>query len=460
MVTWSPQHTRGTLDERVQRGLDAQRRVPHEVHADLYRAQARPEPVAVIAAEAEGRAPQLVAVRHSRMADSIHDYFRGTPGMMAADLSVTPVSGIAVQALGDAEILNFRTYSTHDQREVLGPISFDETLRGPWEWDVKRLATSVVVAARSMGVTARDQRTLARATLGGYRRGMGWAVRQDRLRLWFTRIPDAELERGVGRARKPSDPLSQKLDLRDLWHRLEPLTEVVGATRRLVVAEPALVPLTQWMSEGDAVELHNSIPDLISAYASTVNPEMQELLNEYRPVDAALRFGGVSGIGLRWLAVLLQGAQADEWMIVSMKEARPSVLQPYVTPEFRHRGSQARRIVLGQALLQAATDPLLGWARSADRDYVIHQIWPTGITALNVWQATSSWARYARVCGFALARAHALTGDRFAIDAYIGDTDSFEKAAARYAVRYADLVESDYKEFCKAVADGALPGTQ
>jgi uncharacterized protein (DUF2252 family) len=443
---WQALKTAGSVDERIQRGLEARSRVPHDAHTDLYRSQVRPDPLKLVLDQEHERLPSLIPVRRQRMAADAHSYFRGSDVVMAADLAVTPVSEINVQACGDVDAFSFGYFRPPDGDPVFEVGSFDETLRAPWEWDVKRMAAGVALAARASGAAAKDQRAVARAAVEGYRRGMAWAADQDRLNLWFAGIPQTELVRAVDKTVKRQ---------RDLAFPDEPILysqmfEEVGGTSRLHVAPP-ISALTEWLSEEEAVTVHDGMIAIMSGYATSVSPEVQQMLTEYRITDIAMLVRGVSDVGLRCFVVLLQGARRHERVALQVKEARPSVLQPYVLPEFRHRGNQARRIALGQALIQFEPDPLLGFSRLQDRDYCISQLRP--VVAAFPRTNLTTLPRFARLCGFTLARAHAVTGDRIAIEAYLGDSDSFVKAVSRYAVRYADLVEVDHAQFAKFVAD-------
>jgi uncharacterized protein (DUF2252 family) len=443
---WEALKTAGTLDERIQRGLDARNRVPHDAHADLYRSQVRPDPLRQALDQDQDRLPSLIPVRHERMAADVHSYFRGTDVVMAADLAVTPVSEIHVQACGDVDAYSFGYYRSPDGDPVFDVGYFDETLRAPWEWDVKRMAVGMALAARSAGAAGKDQRLVARAAVEGYRRGIAWAAGQDRLNLWFAGLPEAEVTRAVDKGAKRQRDLA----FTDELMLYVDMFEEDGASPRLR-HKPPIHALTDWLSEADAIDVHDGMDAIMSGYVTSVSPEVQQMLTEYRIADIAMLARGVSDVGLRSFIVLLQGTRRHERVALQVKEALHSVLQPYVLPEFRHRGNQARRIAHGQALIQSEPDPLLGYSRWRDRDYCISQLRPV-ITAF-LRTDVQSLPKFARLCGFTLARSHAVTGDRIAIDAYLGHSDSFTKAVARYAVRYADVVEADYAQFAKYVAD-------
>lgn len=442
---WQALKIAGTLDERIERGLDARNRVPHDAHADLYRSQVRPDPLVLVLEQDQDRLTSLVGERHRRLAADAHSYFRGSDVVMAADLAVTPVSEINVQACGDVDASSFGYYRSPGGHPVFDVGYFDETLRAPWEWDVKRMAAGMAMAARAAGGAAKDQRLAARAAVDGYRRGIAWAAAQDRLGLWFVRIPDSEIARAVGEGSKRQHDLA----FTDEAMPYSAMIEGDGGTPSLC-HQPPIHALTDWLSEDDAVEVHDGMIAVMSGYFSSVTPEVQQLLTEYRIADIAMLVRGIADVGLRCFLVLLQGTRRQERVVLQVKESRHSVLQPYVLPEFRHRGNQARRVALGQALIQSEPDPLVGFSRWHDRDYCVSQLRPV-VTA---YQRTTAETlpRYARLCGFTLARSHAVTGDRIAIDAYLGDSDSFVKAVSRYAVRYADVVQSDYTVFAKHVA--------
>ena len=440
---WQALKTAGSLDERIQRGLDARNRVPHDAHADLYRSQVRPDPLRLVLEQDQDRLASLIPLRHERMATDAHSYFRGADVVMAADLSVTPVSEINVQACGDVDAFTFGYFRPPHGDPVFEVGSFYETLRAPWEWDVKRMSTGLVLAARAAGAAAKDQRAVARASVEGYRRGIAWAADQDRLDLWFAGVPEGEVARAVTKGDRRT---------KDLAFPDEPMlyADMFEDETQLRFGGP-IQPLTQWLSEQDAATLHDGMIAIMSGYATSVSPEVQQMLTEYRIADIAMLVRGVSDVGLRCFIVLLQGTRRHELVALEVKEARPSVLQPFVLPEFRHRGNQARRIALGQALIQFEPDPLLGFSRWQDRDYIISQLRP--VVAAYSRTPAANLPRFARLCGFTLARAHAVTGDRIAIDAYLGDSDSFVKAVSRFALRYADVVDADHAQFAKYVAE-------
>jgi hypothetical protein len=278
---------------------------------------------------------------------------------------------------------------------------------------------------------------------------MSWAAAQDRLNLWFAGIPEHE----VARAMDGSGKRQRDLAFTDESVLYAELFDEDAALR----LEGPVQPLTQWLRVEEAAIVHDGMIAIMSGYATSVSPEVQQMLTEYRIADIAMLVRGVPDVGLRCFIVLLQGARNDDLVALQVKEARQSVLQPYVMPEFRHRGNQARRIVFGQGLVQFEPDPLLGFSRWQDRDYCVSQLRPVVSAYSRVEPA--GLPKFARLCGVTLARAHAVTGDRIAIDAYLGDSDSFVKAVARYAVRYADVVEADYTQFAKFVADDqAGPG--
>lgn len=440
---WQALKTAGTLDERVQRGLDARARVPHDAHTDLYRSQVRPDPLALVLEQEQDRLQSLLSLRHSRMAGDVHSYFRGSGVVMAADLAVTPVSEINVQACGNVDAYSFGYFRPPHGEPVFEVGSLEETLRAPWEWDVKRMAAGLAIAARADGGSAKDQRAVARAAVEGYRRGMAWAADQERLNLWFAGIPDAEVARAMDKTAKRHRDLA----FTDESVLYAGLFDEDAALR----LEGPVQPLTGWLSDDDAATVHDGMIAIMSGYATSVSPEVQQMLTEYRIADIAMLVRGVADLGLRCFIVLLQGARRDELVALQVQEARPSVLQPYVLPEFRHRGNQARRIALGQGLIQFEPDPLLGFSRWQNRDYCISQLRPV-VSAYSRVEAADR-PRFARLCGVTLARAHASTGDRIAIDAYLGDSDSFVKAVARYAVRYADVVDADYANYAKSMAE-------
>ena len=267
---WQALKTAGSLDERIQRGLDARNRVPHDAHADLYRSQVRPDPLRLVLEQDQDRLDSLIPLRHERMAADDHSYFRGADVVMAADLSVTPVSEINVQACGDVDAFTFGYFRPPHGDPVFEVGSFYETLRAPWEWDVKRMSTGLVLAARSAGAAAKDQRAVARASVEGYRRGIAWAADQDRLNLWFAGVPEGEVARAVDKADRRT---------KDLAFPDDPMlySDMFEDETQLRFGGP-IQPLTQWLSEQDAATLHDGMIAIMSGYATSVNPEVQQML--------------------------------------------------------------------------------------------------------------------------------------------------------------------------------------
>ena len=271
---WHALKSAGTLDDRIQRGLDARNRVPHDAHADLYRSQVRPDPLRLVLEQDQGRLPSLIPLRRQRMSADVHQYFRGSDVVMAADLAVTPVSEINVQASGDVDVLSFGYYLPPDGAPVFDVGYFDETLRAPWEWDVKRMAASMAVAVGARGGAAKDQRVVARAAVEGYRRGMAWAAGQDRLNLWFARIPQAEVDRAIDKPSKKRRDLAFAEE--DLLYD-DMTIEVDGNC--LLRHTPPIYGLTEWLSEADAVRVHDGMVAIMSGYATSVSPEVHQMLS-------------------------------------------------------------------------------------------------------------------------------------------------------------------------------------
>jgi len=410
------------------------------------------------------RVPELVPLRYGRMLVSPFTFYRGAAAVMAADLAVTPDSGIVVQACGDAHISNFGGFAAQDRRMVFGPNDFDETLPGPWEWDVKRMAASVEIAGRDVGLPANRRRWLVTECVRAYREGMGGFARESHLDVWYDRLNASELvdkfggrldKKGRILFAKPFAKARRKTSLR----AVEKLTERVGGTPRFRSVAPLLVPLRELVDPADARKDTDIARAALDAYAASLDEDRRFLFATYQFVDMARKVVGVGSVGTRAWVLLFAGRGGQDPLVLQMKEAQASVLEPYLgASAFDNHGE---RVVRGQRLSQAAIDVFLGWQRSpgldgVDRDFYIRQLWD--------WKASIDLSRmdesglhaYTRACGWSMARAHARSGDRVAIAAYLGAGPKFDQAIAQFSAAYADQNERDYRRLADAVSAGEL----
>ncbi|MFG1666490.1 DUF2252 domain-containing protein [Streptomyces sp. Y7] len=443
-----------TPADRFLRGKAARKRAPRSAHAAWIPSLDRADPVAVLERQGRDRLPELLPIRYGRMAASPFAFLRGAAAVMAGDLAAAPHTGLTVQLCGDAHLLNFSLYASPERALLFDLNNFDETYPGPFEWDVKRLATSVAVAARENGHPDPKAARAAREAAAGYRAAMRRLARRGELDVWYTRIEAEQLlpllrstrrhhggDASLGRARR-----------RTSLRAFGKLTETVDGRRRLI-HDP---PLLERAGTSDMAALRKTFSD----YRSTLSEERRLLLDRYRFADAARKVVGVGSVGLRCFIVLLAGRDAGDPLFLQIKEARQSVLEehlpsgPYVHP--------GHRVVAGQRLLQATGDIFLGWMSGPQgRAFYWRQLRETKGSADVSSMGPDDLCRYARLCGTALARAHARSGDRIAIAGYLGGADTFDRAVADFALAYADQTTNDHTALSAAVEAGvvrAVPG--
>ena len=442
--------------QRHERGRDARRVVPRGSHAEWAPAPDRPDPVELLEAQASGRIPELLPIRYARMMSSPFAFMRGSAVVMAQDLASTPKSGIQAQLCGDAHLLNFGAYASPERSLLFDLNDFDETLPGPWEWDVKRLAASFVVAGRDKDFDASACRHAAQASVASYRQRMAEFSEMGELEVWYSRIGEEDIRALVSQARtkKTAKRLSKnvrKARGRDSLHALSKLTTVIDGRRRIIDDPPLLVRIP----EGD--EVRSQVYAILESYKRTLQEDRRHLLERYRFVDAARKVVGVGSVGVRAFVVLLEGRDQDDPLFLQVKEAGSSVLERYLKSNtYEHHG---HRVVAGQRLMQAASDIFLGWFRGTEgRDFYQRQLKDMKGSADLESMSPDELVIYAGVCGWALARAHARSGDRVQIAAYLGKSDRFDRAIADFAEEYADQNERDHAALCAAVKSGRVPG--
>ncbi|MFD4585371.1 DUF2252 domain-containing protein [Streptomyces sp. NPDC087659] len=439
------------LAEERERGRAVRKEVPRSSHGRWIPAADRPDPLAVLEAQARTREPDLVPVRYGRMAVSPFTYLRGAPAVMAADLAVQRNTGLRVQLCGDAHLLNFGVFASPERTLLFDLNDFDETLPGPFEWDVKRLVASVAVAARDNGEPDAGAGRAARAAAESYRLSMRRLSGLGELDVWYERISAEDLVplvRDLERARIEAQ--LAKARRRTSLQALEKLTEVVGGRRR-IVQDP---PLLEAVAGLDAA----SVRKILSDYRSTLPEDRRVLLDRYRFVEAARKVVGVGSVGTRCFVALMTGRDTEDPLFLQIKEAQRSVLEPHLPKSaYRHQG---QRVVAGQRLLQAASDIFLGWVSGpGGRHFYWRQLRDMKGSADVATMSPTLLRDYAALCGRALARAHARSGERIAIAAYLGASDTFDRAMADFAVAYADRTVEDHQALRAAIESGEVEAT-
>lgn len=449
---------RQTVAERSAHGKSLRKQAPRKSHAEWSVGAARPDPIQLIEDQNKNRLNWLIPVRRARMAASPFAFFRGGARIMAADLAKTPVTGLMVQACGDAHLANFGLYASPERKLVFDLNDFDETLEGPWEWDLKRLVASVTIAARHNQLDRDASRKATRQVVQSYREAMdefaGWRTTD----IWYALIDEeayvarADRERIEKRAMKTI----AKAKTKDSRHALDRLAEDVDGNYRIKSEPPLLVPLRELREKLDNVNLEKVIREGYEAYTKCVSPHCHVLLKNYRPVDFGLKAVGVGSVGTRCFILLLEGRDRNDPLFLQMKEATESVLAEHLRASSYE--THGRRVVEGQRLMQTTGDIFLGWTHTPDtgHDFYWRQLrdWKGAVNVDNLDAAVLN--AYAGLCGWTLARAHARSGDPVAIAGYLGSSDTFDQALTEFAERYADQNERDYKAFVEEIRAGRL----
>jgi uncharacterized protein (DUF2252 family) len=450
--------------DRAAAGRAARARTPRRGHAEWAPATARPDPVELLRAQERTRVADLVPIRHERMLASPFAFYRGAAAIMAADLAPTPQSGLRVQVCGDAHLSNFGGFASPDRALVFDVNDFDETLPGPWEWDLKRLAASLAIAGRENGFAEDDRRRVVVTAVARYRERMRAFGEMRGLDVWYARLDTGRLLEAFGgdasaRQRKAVDRTVTKARRKDSTRAFAKLAHEVGGAPRIVSDPPLIVPVEDLADGAEAQVIENGVRDLIDRYRASLRPDCHRLLERYEYADLARKVVGVGSVGTRAWIVLLMGRDDADPLFLQCKEAEPSVLAPFAgASEYDNQG---RRVVEGQRVMQAASDILLGWLRvneeGAERDYYVRQLWDWKTSATVEEMRPRDMRTYGEMCAWALARAHARSGDPIAIGAYLGSGDVFDRALADFAERYADQNERDYAAFAAAVGAEAAP---
>ena len=451
-------------EQRAAAGRAAREEVPRASHGEWEPPARRRDPVKVLEDQAKGRVQELVPIRYGRMLASPFTFYRGAAAIMAMDLAKTPESGLRVQACGDAHLSNFGVFAAPDRREVLDLNDFDETLPGPWEWDVKRLAASFAIAGRGRDFTPKATRDAVLRTVRSYREAMREFAAMRNLDVWYARL---DVEGLLAELAKVADPKAmkaarkgvKKAGKKNSMKAFDRLVHVVDGEPRIISDPPLLVPARELVSNDQRQELEERILELLGRYRESLKGDRRRLLDSYRFVEMARKVVGVGSVGTRAWVVLMMGRDGQDPLFLQAKEAEPSVLEPYVgESEFENHGE---RVVEGQWLMQAASDILLGWLPALgfdgdDRDFYVRQLWDGKRSVEIETLAPQGLAIYGQVCGWALARAHARSGDRIAIGSYLGKGDTFDRAIAEFSERYADQNELDYGMLVDAAKSGRI----
>jgi uncharacterized protein (DUF2252 family) len=453
-----------TAAERTARGKAARAEVPRSSHA-AWAPVARQDPVGILEAQATTRVPELVPIRYGRMLVSPFTFYRGSAAVMAADLAQTPQSGIRAQLCGDAHLANFGGFASPERELVFDINDFDETLPGPWEWDVKRLAASVEIAGRDLDFKPAARRSAVLGTVRAYREAIRSFATMRLLDVWYARLDAAGvLERVGGRlgldARKDFSKQIAKARTKDSMRAFAKLTGVVDGKQRILADPPLIVPIEDLApgAEGSAIE--EEIKGLLSSYHASLPPDRRRLSQAFRYGHLARKVVGVGSVGTRAWIVLLLGRDDQDPLFLQLKEAEASVLEPFAGAS--RAKNQGQRVVEGQRLMQAASDVMLGWMRvekgldGRQRDFYGRQLWDWKVSADIERMRPSVATAYGQLCGWTLARAHARSGDGIAIAAYLGSGDAFDRALAEFASAYADQNERDYGALAAAVETGAI----
>jgi uncharacterized protein (DUF2252 family) len=465
-----------TVDERRAQGKEARDRTPPSSHAGWAPAADRPDPVGLLEEQNLTREPDLVPVRHGRMLVSPFTFYRGAAKIMAADLASTPTAGLNVQLCGDAHLSNFGAFASPERDLLFSLNDFDETLPGPFEYDLKRMAASFTIAGRNNGFSKADTHAATLASVTAYREAMAGFATMGTMEVWYAHLDEDALLKAMRtaakaagkqaktakRARKAAEKALAKARTRDSLQALSKLGELVDGRYRIVSQPPIVVPIRDLEAtyglSGDQID--RMLREQFRAYRATLRDDQRHLLERFRVVDGARKVVGVGSVGTRAFIVLLQGRDQHDPLFLQVKEATASVLEDHLgKSRYKQHGE---RVVYGQRMLQAASDIFLGWTKGADanRHYYWRQLRDMKGSADVESMAPIGLEFYAGMCGWTLARAHARSGDPIAIAEYLGDDDEFDRSITDFSRRYADQNERDYQEFVDMVRSGRLPSVE
>jgi uncharacterized protein (DUF2252 family) len=454
-----------SVAERVARGKAARAEVPRSSHATFEPLPTRGDPIELLERQATTRVPELVPIRYGRMLVSPFTFYRGAALIMANDLAATPRSGLNVQCCGDAHLSNFGVFASPERRLVFDINDFDETLPGPWEWDVKRLAVSMIIAARNNDFGARDQERIVLDTVGQYRTAIATFAGMKDLDVWYSHLDIETVLKDYAAQFKPkmvkrTENTLAKARTKDSMTAFSKLTQVVDGKVRIVDQSPLIVPIERLGAGDERDEMFQALRQLMRGYRETLEFDRRVLLERFELTDFARKVVGVGSVGTRaWIALLL-GRDGQDPLFLQMKEAEASVLEEFLSPsEFSNHG---QRVVTGQRLMQASSDIFLGWLHvdsgldGKPRDFYGRQLKDWKGSAEIEQMVPKGLAAYGKLCGWTLARAHARSGDRIAIAAYLGNSDSFDRAIVQFSQAYAEQNDRDYQALDAAVKSGRI----
>jgi uncharacterized protein (DUF2252 family) len=453
-------------EDRVDRGKAARARLPREQNAEWSPGQRRQDPLQLLAEQAQTRVPELVPIRHARMAASPFAYYRGAALPMAADLATAPHSGLTVQLCGDAHLSNFGGFASPERDLVFDVNDFDETLPGPFEWDLKRFAASLEVAARGRQFDSQTGRRITLAGVQSYQQAIREFAGMSNLDVWYARLDVNGVIQRWGASADPKrvkdfQRAVAKASSKDQIKARAKLTRADADGLHFISDPPLLVPVNELYSDlVEAQGVENWVRQTIRSYRRTLQGDRRQLLESYRFVDLARKVVGVGSVGTRAWVALFVGTANDDTLILQVKEAEASVLERFVGKSAFN--NQGQRVVEGQRVMQAASDIFLGWQRVSQgvdgrqHDYYVRQLWDRKVSANIDIMLPDGLGIYAQLCGWTLARAHARSGDRIAIGSYLGSGDAFPQALARFASAYADQNERDHKALEEAIANGTV----
>jgi uncharacterized protein (DUF2252 family) len=455
---------RPTLEERAASGKAVRAEVPRSLHGEWEPAADRPDPVSLLEEQATTRVPELVPLRYARMLVSPFTFYRGAAKLMASDLAAVPRTGLTAQLCGDAHLSNFGTYAAPDRRLVFSLNDFDETLPGPFEWDVKRLVASFAVAGRDRGFDDAEREQVNRAVGESYRSSIAELAGMRKLEVWYSRLDVDQIEAAVQDRVKPGQMKQFRKNVakarsKDSLKAFGKLVRTVDGRPRLVGDPPLVVPLADLFPDLELHQIEDALTDLLRQYRRSLRGDHRHLVEGFRFASAARKVVGVGSVGTRAWILLMLGNGDDDPLLLQAKEAEASVLEPFLGKS--RYANHGQRVVEGQRLMQSASDVLLGWIRTngvdgVSRDYYVRQLWDGKGSAVIETMNPSTMAVYARLCGWTLARAHARSGDPAAIAGYLGSGDGFDRALARFAESYADQNERDYAALQAAVESGRV----
>jgi uncharacterized protein (DUF2252 family) len=435
-------------DERVSAGKEFRRQLPRSCHAEWSAPADRPDPITLLRRTDRGRLKSLLPIRYGRMLASPAAFLRGAAIVMAHDLARTPVTGLRAWICGDAHLDNFGGFATPERRLIFDITDFDEALEGPWEWDVKRLGASLVVSGRVNGLSEKACRDAAEACVRSYRRRMRELAAMRFLDAWYSRLDAADAVEYFDDERIIEEVIADGRRRTNIG-TLPKLAEAVDGEYRLIYDPPLVSHHTQ--------SLGNRLPAAWATYRTSLSEDRRLLVDRYRLVDVARKVVGVGSVGLRCFVALLLGNDDDDPLFLQLKEARASVLEPLLTKS--PYGNHGKRVVSGQRILQAASDLFLGWTRVGRTDYYVRQLRDMKISMPTEELDADDLTAFGELCGWALARAHACSGDPARIGGYLGRGDAFDWAVAAFAIAYADQTERDFEVLVAAVKAG-LPAEQ